>query len=276
MVEEIRAKGWRQGSIFSPQTHKALAEFAPTVLQPTDCCIVVTQSCDIVCPDFDAEPVAEVVLARKLDSPTDRNFTHARSARRLHLQVEITGTERGYEAQIKERFNVPRRLLAAHNPDPDRKVRDTDYNDLITWLVARYDRHAFPDAFNERIRAATELKIKPILKKLPKIKALYMALKTWDELPEETAYRLELLITLNAEDFEVIQTRQAVEKGAMGIAAALSECPGIEVDDARVFSEKEVTLDMLRYVGRWNFDYMSLKNPSVHIQPGTTHAKARS
>ncbi|SRR5258708_2503916 len=276
MIEDIRAKGWRQGSIFPAAAHTELAKHTRVQLSPDDCCIVLTQSCDIVFPDFDVEPVVEVVSARWLNSPTDGNFTHARSARRLHFHVAVRGAETGYEAHIRDRFNAPRELLARYAPDDIRGLPDTDYNDLITWIVARYERHAFPDAFNDRIRVATEQKIKPILKKLPKIKALFLALDSWDELSDKTAYRMDLVVTLNAEDYDNVAVRQAVEKGTLEISSALADCKGVIVDEANVRSERDVSLDMLRYAGRWNFDYMSLKEPAKHAQPGPTQGKPRA
>lgn len=275
MIDIIRDQGWRQGSIFGVEAHERLAEYAPRKLGRDDCCIVITQSCDIVSDDFELEPIVEIILARKLDSPTDGNFTHARSARRLHLQVTVGKRELGYEALIRDRFNVPRPLLADFGPDTDRALPDIDYNDLIAWIVARYRRDAFPDAFNERVRVAIEQRIKPILKKSPKIKALYLNLNTWDELSRATAYRADILITLNAEDYEDVTVRQTVEKAAMNIEAALSGCEGIAVDEARVASEKDVSLDMLRYYGRWNFDYLSLKEPAKHVQPPPANVGAK-
>lgn len=267
MIEKIRGGGWRQGSVFPTTAHSALTAYARCPIYATDCCIVLTQSCDIVFADFDLEPTVELVLARKLDSPTDGNFTHARSARRLHFHVETSGMELGYEAYIRDRFTAPRQLLADYAPDDKRGLSDSDYSDLIAWVVARYKRDAFPDAFNERIRATVEQKIKPALKKLPKIKALYLSLHTWDELPDKAVYQMQLVVTLNSEDFENISVRQPIEKGALQIATALNDCSGVVVEEATVLSEKDVSLDMLRYYGRWNFDYLSFKDPAKHVQP---------
>jgi len=268
MVEEIRANGWRQGSIFPASSHPALQQYSRTEIVETDCCIVISQSCDLVCRDMDAEPVAELVLARKLDSPTDGNYTHTKNARRLHFHIDVNGAPVGFDAQIRDRLAVPRSLLARFTPDPNRILRDAELKELITWILARYSRAAFPDEFNLRVGPIVEKRVKPVLKDLKELTAIYLALDNWDELGEDDVYTISVLGTLTVEDFEDATIRARIEAGLAKIAAALGRVKGIRVDNSQLESEAVVTLDLLRTLARWNFDYISLRDVGGHKMRG--------
>src|SRR6266571_876072 len=266
-VEAIRANGLPQGSLFPTSDHSVLQPFSKQELTSKSCCVVISQSCDLVCPDLVAEPAAELVLAHALGSAADGSFTHAKNPRRLHFHVKISTGSMAHEAHIRDRFSVTRSLLATHRPDQTRELPDEDVQDLISWILARYERTAFPDEFNVRIRAITEQKIKPILKKLPKLRALYVALSSWDELKAGETYKISLLATVRVEDFEDSSTKAAIEKGVGQICAALSTCDGVMLEDSEVLPENEVTLAMIRNLARWNFDYISLRDPGEHVPP---------
>jgi hypothetical protein len=264
MVEQIRSNGWRQGSIFPRESHAALQQYCRADLAPTDCCIVVSQSCDLLCRDVEAEPNVEVVLARKLDSAPDGNYTHTKNARRLQFHIDIKGHPAAFDAQVRYRMVVPRSLLATCRPDGDHLLRDPDLNELITWILARYSRAAFPDEFNRRISSVVAKKVKPILKDLRELTAIFVALSSWDELGAGQTYTVSLLGTLEVEDFKDSNIRSRTEAGLAKIAAALGKAGGIKVDNSEVESEAVVTLDLVRTLARWNFDYISLADPDNH------------
>jgi hypothetical protein len=51
------------------------------------------------------------------------------------------------------------------------------------------------------------------------------------------------------------------EKRVIGVVSEirklLSQCPGIIIEDADVVSEAEITLQEVRHLIRWDFDYLS-------------------
>lgn len=265
MTSAIRSHQWRQGSVLPRAMLPSVQEYAPRVLTEDDCCIVISQSCDVVHHDLDAEPKVELVLARSLRSPANGTFTHAKNARRLHFFVEQDRTAISYEALARERFLVPRQLLGHHPPDSTRRIAKTELRTLLSWIWSRYGRQAFPDNFNERIAHVVERKIKPILKALPKLKTLYVSLSSWEELPAGEDYKIFLVGTLQVEDFGDAQARNTAELGILKIAATLRSCTGIQVPDAQVLSEAEMTLDHVRKLERWNFDSISLQDRDGHV-----------
>ncbi len=265
MIEAIRAHQWRQGSVIPPSMHVGLASYAPRPLNDDDCCIVISQSCDVVHGDLAVEPIVELVLARPLPGALDGTFTHAKNARRLQFCVRTSSGLAKHEALVRDRFSIPRHQLAGGPPDPTRRVEPEDLRALVTWVLSRYGRQAFPDEFNKRTGPISEKKVRPILKRLTKLKSLYVSLKTWDELPPEKSYEVYLLGTLQVEDYKVSATRSGTEKGILEIAAALQTCDGISVINAEVQSESEVTLDHVRNLVRWNLDYISLQDKDNHV-----------
>lgn len=260
MVDEIRANGWRQGAILLSASHPALSSYTRESIADTDCCVVISQSCDVLCPNFDTEPTVEFLLTRAIGSEANGNFTHAKNARRLQFEIDVDGELVVYEAQARHRFTVPRSILASHRADANRRLTSESLSDAIQWIVARYSRHALPDNFNVRTSRVVDRKVKPILAGLKRLKALYIALQDWEELGPEKPYEVSLLGTMKAEDFGQPVERTAVEEGLTKIATALASCRGIEVLDAAVRSEADVTLDDVRYLVRWNFDYISLRD----------------
>ena len=264
MIEAIRSNGWLQGSIFDVAAHARLQPSCSCELSPDDCCIVLSQSCDIACPDFDAEPVVEVVVAKRIDRLIG-NFTHSKSTRRLHLPIIVVGKDIPHEVQVRHRFTIPRQILSECKRDPNRILSQAAEGDLIHWIVARYSRTAFPDEFNIRTSSTIDKKIKPQLVKLHRLKAIYVALIPWEELGEADSYAISLLGTMNTEDYGNLEYRTDVESGLAQIVKELAKCKGITVDDYAVQPESEVTLDVVRTLARWNFDYISLRDPGQHV-----------
>jgi len=269
MVGAIRANGWRQGAVFSADAHESLRPYADCDLRADDCCIAISQSCDLLCDDMDSEPIVEVVLARKLNGELDGNYTHAKNARRLHIEIDTNDSRDAYELEVRHRFSIPRSMLCQHSPDLSRRLDSASLTTIVHWIVGRYQRQAFPDAFNERTAKAIDRKIKPILRKLPRLTALYVALKSWDELPANETYIIELVGTVRREDFADPTIRRQIEQGLAKIAQSLNDCDGIEVEDSEVRSEAKITLDEVRLLARWHFDHISLRDAEAHEMPPT-------
>jgi hypothetical protein len=217
---------------------------------------------------LDAEPVVEVTLARELGEDVNGLFTHSKNPRLLHFNVNKRGLATSHKAYSRERFTVPKPLLADVLPDPDRTISDSELVDIVSWILARYERTAFPDEFNRRTKSAVDGKMKRALKGMPKLRSLYVSLSDPKELPKNESYVVTLLGVVRVEDYSDVDVRAAIEKGMMRIAAALRACEGIFVDEVTVGPENEVTLDDIRYLARWNFDYISLKESEAHVPPG--------
>lgn len=267
MVETIQANGWRQGSIFPTSANDSLAAHAPCTLNSDVCCIVVSQSCDILCPDVEAEPYVEVVLAHRLDGDLDGAYTHAKNPRCLHFPIDWNDLPVAYKTHSRHRFNVPKALLAEYAPDPTRGLSENSLFEVVRWIVGRYDREAFPDEFNNRITPKVLKKLRKILREMEKLSGLYIALNSWDELTSESPYQIYLYGTARTENFDDPNVRAQLEQGLARIATAIRTCDGMEVIDHQVRSEAKVTLDEVRMLKRWPLDYISLSDQDNHDMP---------
>lgn len=264
MIDDLRRHGWRQGAILPAASHAAIQ--IDLSLNDSDCCIVASQSCDILCEDFTAEPYVDLVIARPISGSANGNYTFAKNARRLHLDVTVKGDVGVYEALASDRRTIRRQLLATHGPDIGRRLSPEAVEHVIQWLVSRYRRKAFPDEFNARTHEVFDRKVKPRLQRLAQVTALYVALNSWEELQSGMDYKLSLLATMLRSQYADPALRAAVEKGMGEIANFFRVCPGIDVDDFAVRSEADVTLDEVRHLARWHLDYITLRD-TRHTSP---------
>lgn len=265
MFEDIKRHGWRQGDIVPSAARSAVRSEIDVELSDDDCCIIASQSCDVLCPDFAVEPAVELVIARPIAGEANGNYTFSKNARRLHIPVMVNNEARIYEARASERRAVSRHLLARYAPDVHRRLSAETTEQVVQWLVSRYRRKAFPDEFNART-ATADRKIRPHLKRLTQITALYVALTSWDELPAGDDYKMALLGTMLRDQYADPVLRAAAEKGIGEIASLLDACDGITVDDFAVRSEAAVTLDEVRILGRWHLDHISLRDSTKHAR----------
>jgi hypothetical protein len=91
------------------------------------------------------------------------------------------------------------------------------------------------------------------------VSGVYARLDTTEELDDSKVYRIILRVVVTPEACEDVDR----EKRALGIVSEirklLAQCSGINVEDADVASESEITLQDLRNQNmvRWDFDYLS-------------------
>jgi hypothetical protein len=112
---------------------------------PPAAAIVISHDCDLAqLPDH--EPYVEVIAGHLVEKP-DGNYTHAKSARRLHLPV---GTDT-LDLVATQKAAVPKETLADFEPQHARRLSAAVSATLQQWLALRYRRAAFPDEFDRRL-----------------------------------------------------------------------------------------------------------------------------
>jgi hypothetical protein len=256
VTQRIYEHNWLQGCIFPSSAHPALQKLVNQKLLPSDACILISQSCNIVCNDFDREPHVEIIIAQQLSSKVDGNFTSSRSPRQLHFHIEIGDKKFAFEALAKNKFNIPRQLLATIAPCTSSKT--VDLNVIVAWLVARYDRTAFPDTFNNRIDNATKEKLKKQFAKLADVSSVYIALNSWEELAAAEPYLAVLVFVMPVSTHDDEKKRSTVTAAITQIEKLLNSCPDIVITDCELRSEADFTLNDARYMQSWDdFTYLS-------------------
>jgi hypothetical protein len=261
IIEGIRRKGWRQGSIISADKNEVNSlEQMGLVLKDFTHWLLLSHDCDIVHHDFENEPYVEVIAAKMVNF-SDGNLLHGKNPRRLQLRME----DKWIELNVGTRRFIERQRLTALIPDNNITIPPDAVQSLAGWVARRYVRTAFPDSFNNRLR--------PVASDLPKllknhgawISAVYAAVELI-ELPEEKIYDLILIATMNENDFCVGGRKKEVQIACAQIEALINgKCKGIKIREVKLLAESELSLAEWRKLGRLEFDYLSPdKDTSQH------------
>lgn len=222
------------------------------------CAVVVSQDCDVVHGRYDVEPYVEIVRGVRRQGRPDGNLLFAKSARRLQLQIDTAEGDSLYEFSALERFRVGRQLLEQAAPDTFLRLSDRDRAQLTAWLVKRYRRAAFPDAFVERLRPHRSA-LREVLKDWGDlVTGVFVLLHQKDELPEGTPYTLTVSATVLADRYEN-EAQRLQDEFQPELEDALRAVPGLIVEAVVVVSEADFSLDDVRHTAQLDLDDLSLR-----------------
>jgi hypothetical protein len=203
-----------------------------------------------------------LVLRRTDVVNEDGNLFWGKNPRKLQLWHDGPSGRELYESHAYDRLVVDRRVLLDAGPDGDYPLTPEAIRLIRLWIGKRYNRDAFPDAFETRLRGAGS-KIRRLLTSSGDLlSGIYLQLDSWDELPKEIPYRIGIRATMKVSRYEDAPSRRRSSALLDQIAACMAQREGIEVLDHRLESEVELTIDDLSYVRRWDFDELSIRtNP---------------
>lgn len=268
MAEWNRDTPWRQGHLLGKDAIEALGLHHAAALDQT-LVIVASHDCDLAqAPE--GEPVVEVVVGC-LVADRDGNCTHAKNARKLHVEfagAAVFWTE--FEATAK--VYVDKLALSEFIPRSDAHLSQENHAIFQMWLASRYRRSAFPDEFERRL-TAKEFKLHEKIAKAVKphgelIVGVFFDVDEGAEVtregPDDT-YTLDITILHSADpDFE------AAEKGAETVAKAIEKAfkdklfdptktwQHIELRSCDLVSESVLTYQQFKQLKRWRLEHISL------------------
>lgn len=253
----IREKGWRQGSILQ---NEDVRDYLGSSETPSDeiVGIVITQSCDLVHHSLEGEPSVEILLGKIVDKPNP-SFRFSKHPRKLHLHLAHTDTnEQFVELVPHEKSIVARELLKDIEPDPARFLPEQDLRVLTSWLAARYDRPALPDAFNDRIHASIKGQEKIAKRISDSVLALFIDIQPFEELPPEEVYIVNFVAVVPKGfegDFSSI-------KAEVEAFCDLLRAGNVDVT-AKTLLENKAPFTLITQFKRYNLDYLSLRQDPV-------------
>ncbi len=262
-IADVGRLGWRQGSVVPLQIGRYLHEaFAPERIEYTDRdrVIAVSHDCDLANAVEAVEPIAELMIVRFIPTEEfDGNFTYLKNPRRMQYWSQLGGARVLCDLTNHDRWEVPRKLLSLGAPEgsllPTHKPQI-----LGQWLSRRYWRTALPDEFNRRVQPALNAIATTLKRSGHDLTSIWLLLETV-ELDAATPYEVEVWATATDDKINVIRSRVDLQSVVDKVAADMDECDGIEVRDAQLRSEREVTLQDLDYLKRWDrYDPISLRN----------------
>lgn len=268
MAEWNRDTPWRQGHLLAGDAIEALTLRHPVAPDQT-IVVVAAHDCDLAqAPQ--AEPVVEVVVGR-LVADKDGNCTHAKNARKLH--VEFAGAA-GLWAEFEATAKVPvdKVVLSQFAPRADAHLTPENHAIFQMWLASRYRRAAFADEFERRL-TSKEFKLHEKIAKAVKphgelIAGVFFDVDEGAEVardgPDDT-YVLDITI-LHAADPNFVAAERAAATVAKAIEKAFRERlfdPGkkwqhIELRSCEPVSESVLTYQQFKQLKRWRLEHISL------------------
>lgn len=234
---------------------KLLGAHLPSV-DPEALYILLTQDCDILHDDYDAEPDVELHIARPA-AQEDGNLFHAKNPRRLQFSAD----NRIYEIRMHERCRTSRQCLLGPRPR-DLNLGEDLIRTIIKWTANRYLRSAFPDSFNERLAAAKKpmKRIEAALKRDGSlITGIFLRVDPPEEIPPEEPYKIIIRLTAREEVFEQGEMETRALELTEAIRREFDGIDGVEIIDYELVSEAEFSLADLRATLRWDYDYLSYR-----------------
>jgi hypothetical protein len=225
-------------------------------VEPGALFILLSQDCDILHDDYEAEPSIELHIARP-SNEEDGNLFHAKNPRRL----QFTTGQQLYEIKIHERCFVPRQCLLDYAPHG--LILEEDLiRTIIKWTATRYLRSAFPDAFNERL-AAAKRSMKRIETALKRdgglVTGIFLRVDPTDEIGPEEQYRVIMRLTAKEDVLEQPQLATRALALSETIRQEFADIEGIQIIDYDLISEADFSLADLRETMRWDYDYLSYR-----------------
>ena len=215
---------------------------------------MLTQDCDLIHHDLDAEPNVEVAFAKHVDKP-NKGYTWSKNARELHLRD--ASLDQSLAFQSRHRKQLARHELCRCAPASDGLHLDS-VRLLARWVSRKYFRAAFPGAFNNRLRAK-ENKIKKLLQKnAGHFHEIHINVAA-EELPDGQDYNVIVLCIAADESAEGQEDYEATQQLGKDFQKLLDECDGINVVECEVRYRSEVTLEDLDPFQRWDFDSITIR-----------------
>jgi hypothetical protein len=267
MATWTRNAPWRQGHILEDSLARDLQLFCDEDADAT-AVVVISHDCDIAA-DVDLEPAIELLVGKYVEIATG-DYANTKNVRRLHLQYDCGALTKTIELRSTQKKSVDKHKFLGHSPLADVMLNARNRRVLQKWLSARYDRAAFPNAFEDRLRKKkTHQAIAKILKaEGESIRAIYFDLgdnADNDALPDDYQYELEIYL-LHVTEPDAI----AAENAATTIKVKLEErfrkdfyddkkgWIDIELVDCAVISDEAMTVSQSQKLRQWRMDHMSL------------------
>jgi hypothetical protein len=268
VAEWNRDTPWRQGHLLGDDAIEALGLHHAVAPEQT-LVIVASHDCDLAqAPE--GEPGIEVVVGRLVTNP-DGNCTHAKNARKLH--VEFAGAAAFWaEFEATAKLSIEKRALNDFVPSPEVQLSPEDHTTFQMWLASRYRRSAFPDEFERRL-ISKEFKLHEKIAKAVKFHGALIAGVFFDvdegsevtrDGPDDT-YTLDITILHSADpDFDAAET--AADSAAKAIKKAFKDklfdptktWQHIELRSCDPVSESVLTYQQFKQLKRWRLEHISL------------------
>lgn len=257
---------WRQGSVLPKHlcnSAKGSFKLFPP-LEPEALVIIISQDCDILHHSYEGEPYVETLIARPLPgNQRNGNHFHGKNPRQLQFALQTDTSTQLYSVNIHEKSRIDRKLLLEGLPEPSIQLDSVIIELLVRWTAKRYTRAAFPNEFNERCRPAANRIRDRLQSKGELITAIFLELNSYEELELTQTYEVTIYATARRETCENEREEEIAIALVAMLEKQLNSCDGVEVKEADLRSEEDISLSDLRHLRRWDYDSLSYRDNDI-------------
>lgn len=253
--KKLIANGWRQGIILPSSAFTDV----PSLPETNAFLMAISQTCDLLQPDFKKEPFATFLVIRNTDSPKPEasNGHHPRT-----LQFfDTSGTL--FEGQAWEQIPVPHDALLEIDGSSGSEISEQTRQMIANWLAKRFDRIAFPDGFVSLLDR-TKKKTKKALKRHHHLfSEILLSVSPFRELNEGEKYRVVCVLLMEDLLYSDKESKNDANEFSIGFEKLIS-VDKIEVVSCEVVSEAELTVAELRELVRLDYDFLSFRDADTN------------
>jgi len=195
------------------------------------------------------EPWVEIIMVRPIAGTLLGDQTRMKNPRALDFTGRLDGAPVTCRALAADRIFLPKALFAGRAPAA---LLDTDPSGLLaSWIARRYIREAFPNEFERRWRPARRAIRDHLRATGAHLDAIFLRLEE-RELGPDDVYVVIARGTMLSEDHADPDKRTLAQQALDGAMARLAQCEGIDVEEAILLSEADLSLDDIRLLKRWD------------------------
>jgi hypothetical protein len=253
---------WRQGAILPREL------LTPGVilsdLDPHAKLILLSHDCDIVQSSYDLEPYVEFFVARPA-SKLDGTKTKGKNPRCLQLHLVVNGEEKLYEISVHEKYRDKRTILEQGTPEASCRLSQRDIQTMGRWAGKRYHRPALPTAFNNRLSDSAKRKFRKAIEQCgAEVSGIFIFFESERELPDNEPYRIIVRIVAPRAIVQDDREEQTLLRLVAKLQEAFAICPGIEIEELKLDSEAEFSLEDFKSSKVWDYEYLSISEEDDH------------
>jgi hypothetical protein len=267
-ISNVRNSSWRQGDIVSASDLCRLVE-SPRE-NDTTVGIVVSHDCDLAA-SAEKEPFVELISASVIKRlGQDSN---AKTARRLHIQYATDAEPACYQLSANQKFFVPKAKLFELTPAPNSRLYAEGRRILQRWLAARYDRSAFPENFESRLRQRPTATGKSLVESIAlalddagqHVRALLFDVDRGEECERtemSDSYRLGIVVLYVGNPEDDIACEKAQEVVAK-LEKLFDGIHGIVLDYCDAVSDAVLSVQEATQLKEWRLEYLSFRTQPI-------------
>lgn len=265
---------WLQGDVLTDEAAKSFGLQHPESAEATFV-VVISHDRDLTAV-ADKEPISEIIVGRRIEKLGGNSY--GKSARRLHIEYQTEGGTVALELVATSKRVISKSDLFAKPRREDMWLDRQGLRILQRWLAARYSRAAFPEAFEDRLRAAMVPGKRDFPKKIEHIladggdhiRALLFDLDEGKDIERKTPddlYQLGIVVL-----YDSVRDEPTAAAAATKAAEALEELfetafhletgawQNIHLQYCDPVSDSAITVAQSEALKQWRLEHMSLQD----------------